>query len=469
MTLSPRTSAATPIDHRLRQSISDLHRACGVYTMPPVASRILDDVGWRADTDLSDTRLLEPAAGNGEFLVQAGQRLVASCAARGIAPTIRTLRPRIAAFELHGPSAAEARRRVRASLEATGVHHATASACAVAWLRNADFLLSDQPPPSYYTHVVGNPPYLRWSKIPASLRSLYEQRLPRRVTRGDLFLPFLDRSFHLLRPGGTCGFLCSDRWMYMAFADRFRHEWLPWLDILSNTPMAAAAVFDRPVATYPTILVASKRRTRKPTPPPATPGPWRTLDDLKYVIRVGPALGHTPAFVIGPGDDTIEPELLRPWIHSSEIRNGSIDWQGRRVVAMFTDDGELIDLHRFPLLERHLQKFAPQLSRRSIVRRGAPWYRTIDRVRATDWTRPKLVVPEVTRTPRVAVDRSGAVPSHGVYAIFAPDDRIDDLYELLSDKGLARALEGIAPRLNGNYVRCYKRFLSQIRIHSSSP
>ena len=78
--------------------------------------------------------------------------------------------------------------------------------------------------------------------------------------------------------------------------------------------------------------------------------------------------------------------------------------------------------------------------------------------------RQKLLVPELAKVPRVAIDRSGAVPSHGVYAIFAPSGRIDDIYDSLRDGGLARALDGIAPRIKGNYMRCYKRFLSRIRI-----
>ena len=83
--------AETDRDRRPDQSIDDLHRVCGVYTIPVVASRILDEVGWHADADLSDQRLLEPAAGNGEFVVQAGKRLIASCRARGVTPTIGRL------------------------------------------------------------------------------------------------------------------------------------------------------------------------------------------------------------------------------------------------------------------------------------------------------------------------------------------------------------------------------------------
>ena len=431
--------------------------------MPAVAGRILDAVGWRADGDLSDFRLLEPAAGNGEFVVQAAERLIAYLRARGIKPTVAGLRPRITAFELHAHAAAEAQRRVRTALQGMGVHQATAAACARAWIVNADFLLSKKPAFDH-THVVGNPPYVRWSRIPPYLKSIYDRSLPRHVTQGDLFLPFLDKALRLLRANGKCGFLCSDRWMYMAFGERFQQQWLPWLDILSNEPVNPADVFDRRVDAYPTILVASKRRTPKTQRRAAADNRQRTLAELHYVIKAGPALGHAPAFVVGPEDHGVEPELLRPWIGSPEVLDGSVQWSGRRVVVLFDDDGQLRDLRRFPRLERRLKTFMPELAKRWIVRNGAPWYRTIDRIRAADWLRPKLLVPELAKVPRIAVDRSGAVPSHGIYAIFAPGDRIEDLYEMLRNGGLARALNGISPRLKGNYTRCYKRFLSRVRV-----
>ena len=450
-------------DDRINRSIEELHHACRVYTKTNTVGRILDAVGWRADADLSASRLLDPAAGNGEFVVQACVRLIESCRAHGVTPTIRNLRSRITAIELHQGAAAESRRRLHSTLRLTGIHPSTASACATAWIHNADFLLWDTPVPNY-THVVGNPPYLRWSKIPSPLKSAYDRLLPPYLTRGDLFLPFLDRSFQLAESGGKCGFLCSDRWLYMAFAERFRTKWLPWLDIHSNDSVDAAEVFDRPVDAYPAILIASKRRRPRDSDSRPVPSRLRTLRELEYTIRVGPALGYASAFVIRPGETKVEPEILSPWIHSSEIREGSVDWSGRHVITMFDDNGDLLDLDRFPRLKARLTKFRSQLASRHIVRRGAPWYRTIDRIRALDWQRPKLLIPELAKTPRVVVDRSGAVPSHGVYAIFAPDDAVDDLYDALRDGGLARALDGRAPKLKGNYTRCYKLFLSSIPL-----
>jgi hypothetical protein len=51
-----------------------------------------------------------------------------------------------------------------------------------------------------------------------------------------------------------------------------------------------------------------------------------------------------------------------------------------------------------------------------------------------------------------------------VYAIFAPDNDAEALYERLRDGKLATAIENIAPKVKGGYVRCYRRFLQKVRV-----
>ena len=395
--------------------------------------------------------------------MQAAERLLNSFRLRGIEPRIGQLRSRIRAYELHPEVTARAHERIVSKLRAMKLDPRTAHACAKAWLRNADFLLTDVPK-NKFTHVVGNPPYVRWSKIPNLLRTTYKYHLSANVARGDLFLPFLDHALKHLRSNGTCGFLCSDRWKYMAFADTFRTKWLPLLDIVSNDRIAPSEAFICKVGVYPTILIANKRATPHSITPRRTAGSPRILTEQGCTIKVGPALGVTSAFVLPPDQDQVETQLLCPWIDSSEVLEGSIDWKGRHVVAMYNSQGSLINVTRFPGLAKHLEDHKPALLERSIVKNGAPWYRTIDRVRAADWQRPKLLIPGLARRPRIAIDRSGAIPSHGVYAIFVKDDRIDELYERLCDGRLATALAEIAPTVNGGYVRCYRRFLSMIRV-----
>lgn len=49
-----------------------------VFTRREVVDLILDLVGYTTDKDLSRFRLLEPAAGHGDFLIPAIERLVTS-------------------------------------------------------------------------------------------------------------------------------------------------------------------------------------------------------------------------------------------------------------------------------------------------------------------------------------------------------------------------------------------------------
>lgn len=250
----------------------------------------------------------------------------------------------------------------------------------------------------------------------------------------------------------------------MAFAQTFREKWLSQLNIKSEQPVSASEAFETTVDSYPTVFVAAKTANGQGAPAIVKTARGKTLSELGCTVRVGPALGLTSAYVLGPGECDVESHLLQRWIDGSEISEGTLNWTGRRVVAMNGDDGELLVLNQHPQLKKRLLRFKKQLEQRSIVRHGALWYRPIDRVCRADWNRPKLLVPELAKVPRVCIDRSGSIPSHGVYAIFAPDDDIDALYELLGKGRLAVALDGIAPKVKGGYVRCYRRFLQMMQL-----
>jgi hypothetical protein len=283
------------------------------------------------------------------------------------------------------------------------------------------------------------------------------------MARGDLFLPFLDLGIGYLKEGGRLGFVCSDRWRYMAFAEGFRQARLSDVEIEFDKPIEAYDAYERKVDTYPSLLVMRRCPRNASSDVPRHQG--ITLTEAGYRVRVGPALGVTPAFVLEPGDEPVEEELLAPWVDSSEVLEGEIRYQGRRVIVLHDDQGNLRDLDDFPCAKTRLNEFRSRLETRSIVQKGAVWYRPIDRVVAANWQRPKLLIPELAKTPRVSLDLSGAVPSHGLYAIFAPDDDLSTLYDQLRCGGLRRQIESLAPRINGGYFRCYKRFLNGLVVN----
>ena len=446
-----------------KSAAAQLHSSCAVYTQPSVARRILDAVGWTEDVDLSEMKLLEPAAGDGAFVKEAAARLVNSFLNHDKPLTAKTLQPRIAAFELIAREASKARRGVRQLLERSGVPPPEASGIARSWVKAADFLLMC-PKPTLFTHVVGNPPYMRWSKIPTELRKKYEESLPPSAARGDLFLPFMDCGISALHPGGRLGFLCSNRWKHMAFASAFRRERLPSVDVLVDMEVSPQSAFERNVGTYPSIVVMQRRTRRRPRKVARTG--CATLAEVGFEVRVGPALGCTDAFVL-PNEvaGEIEEELLAPWLRPSDVLDGRVQPSSRRVICLHDDQGRPRDLASFPRARRWLERFQGALQNRAIVRKhGAPWHRPIDKVMAATWAEPKLLVPELARVPRIALDRSGAVPAHGLYAIMKarPEADIEWLYDNLASGRFARLIEPIAPKANGGCVRCYKRFLERI-------
>ena len=443
-------------------SIKTLHNLCGIYTKPELVRSLLDRVGWTVEADLSKARLLEPGAGDGAFLIEATERLVISFVQQGLDLDIGSLRDRILAYELMPNEAIKARARIAKKLRELGIHHSTARACVTEWVKTEDFLLAELPH-SNFTHIVGNPPYIRWSKIPNEKATAYAGVLPKSVARGDLYLPFLHRSFEHLETQGRCAFVCSDRWRYMLYARDFRKTWCQAMHITTEAAGDPKEIFDRDACVQPEILIATPRCGAKPrSSKKRTCG--STLVDLGCTIRVGPALGVTEAFVLGPDEDNVEADLLHPWLDSRNIASGRAHWSGHRVVSAFNEDGSLIDLNAYPQLARRLDPFEERLRARYIVQKGSVWYRSIDKVLPADWSIPKLLVPEIAKVPRLAIDHSGAIPSHGVYAIFFPDGDIEEIYERLRDGKLARALAPIAPKIKGGYTRCYRRFLTMMRI-----
>ena len=443
-------------------AIKALHGSCGVYTRPALVGSLLDRIGWTDDADLANARLLEPGAGDGAFLVEAVKRLIASFVRRGLPLRIDTLRERVLAYELVSAEANKARARIVAEMKASGIHQATAHACARTWVKSEDFLLAELPN-TRFSHIVGNPPYIRWSKLPPSIASTYAEKLPPTIARGDLYLPFLHRSFEHLQTGGRCAFVCSDRWRYTVYGEDFRAHWTESLQIDTEPAGDPKDIFDRDVYVHPEILIATPRATPKPPTVKRQVG-GKTLAELGCTIRVGPALGVTPAFVLEPGEVDVESQLLHRWVDAQEVHHGEIHWRGRYVISPFDKTGTIIEIHDYPLLAARLQRFSDRLRARYIVRNGAVWYRTIDKLIPSAWTAPKLLIPEIAKSPRVAIDLSGAVPSHGTYAVFSQFLDIEDVYDRLRDGKLARALAPVAPKVKGQYMRCYRRFLNMITI-----
>ena len=457
----------------LAEAIDELHDRCAVYTSAPTACRLLDLIGWREDVDLSKSTLLEPCVGDGAILVEAVRRLVISVRRSGGAVQMGTLHARIRGFEFQREAAAKARLAVREELGRAGMRPASADRLAKTWVIERDFLLE---PPGHATHVVANPPYVRWSKLPSLLAFKYRQVLPRAATRGDLAVAFLHRMQEWALRGGSIVAIVSDRWMYAQYGDDFVAETKGrgWnIDVIEERPDKP---FVRKVGAYASIIAltsvgrgrpASDDRSKAREQHGRLLARYGSLVEAKCQVRVGPALGAGRTFILDTTDlAEVEPELIRPYVEKRDLKHGEVDQPKLRVIVPYTSEGHLIDLQAWPRFAAWAKERRAVLQRRSQFVQATSWWRTIDAVPAL-WSRDaKLLIPELTREMTVALDQTGSVPAHSIYAIWSDEWPIKVLGAVLNAGLLELTAKAEAPALTGGWVRFYKRFLVRTPLPS---
>ena len=133
-----------------------------VYTKRWVVDLVLDLSGYCPENNLVDVLAVEPSAGDGAFLGNMVERLIACCARLG--RPLSDCRGSLLAFELDEEGAERARRLAIRILTEHGTDSALAECLAAGWVRTGDYLLQTAALEADF--VVGNPPYIRLEDIP---------------------------------------------------------------------------------------------------------------------------------------------------------------------------------------------------------------------------------------------------------------------------------------------------------------
>ena len=489
-----------------------------IFTRREVVEFILDLVGYTADRPLYTRRLLEPAFGDGDFLLVAIERLLTvwKSATTGQDDPVAALSDTIRAVELHSSTFTATREKVLTALKANGITGKAAVTLADRWLINADFLLSPLPHPFHC--VVGNPPYVRQELIPDALLAEYRTRYATVFDRADLYVPFIERSLTCLESGGALGFICADRWIKNRYGGPLRKLVADRFHLRAYVDMVETPAFHAEVSAYPAIMIIGNdqrgktRVARRPaikaaplkalsqallspdTPAPesgvrelaevaAGAEPWilESFDQLTLVRRleqhfpsleeagctvgIGVATGADHAF-IGPYDTLdVEPSRKLPLAMTRDIVNGTVQWRGLGLVNPFAEEGGLVDLNAYPRLKAYLEEREARLSVRHVAKKvPANWYRTIDRIHPALARKQKLLIPDIKGDAQVVYEDGQLYPHHNLYFITSEEWDLRALQVVLRS-GIARLFVSVySPRLRGGYLRFQAQYLRRIRL-----
>jgi hypothetical protein len=516
LTLQPAFSGFCPVTDAVEKLATEggVEERGAIYTKREVVEFILDLTGYTEDAPLAEYRLLEPSFGDGDFLIPAIERLLFA-AKRENSLTYDALEHAIRAVELHRATFEGTRALIAAKLLENGIGREVAARLCDAWLFQGDFLLADFG--GDFTHVIGNPPYVRQESIPDVLMIEYRQRYKSIYDRADIYVPFIERSLALLTQGGKLGFICADRWMKNKYGKKLRELVSKNYALTTYVDMYGVDAFHAEVSAYPAITVIEKAQasTTRVYARPAIDvsflqslaaemtapklaksskvreiekvalngAPWilESFEELSLVRRleaqfpviedagckvgIGVATGADKAFI---GEfDTLDVESSRklPLVMTRDLRDGHVAWRGKGVINPFGDDGKLVNLEDFPKLRAYLEAHKEQIAGRHVAAKNPRgWYRTIDRIYPALANREKLLIPDIKGDASIVYEGGKLYPHHNLYFVTSDDWDIHALQAVMRS-GIARLFVSLyCTRMRGGYLRFQAQYLRKIRI-----
>ncbi len=454
-----------------------------VFTSPEVVSYMLDLVGYTADKDLSETSILEPSCGEGEFVIEIIRRLKES-SRRFDFDLSAAFQNNVFAYDIDGAKIASCCRRIEVlcpSLPLEG------NIC------QADFLTADI---RSFDVVVGNPPYVRYEQIPTELLFSYKQLFHTFHYRADLYILFFEKTLRHLNPGGRHCFICSNRWLKNEYGKKLRAWITQFFRLESIVSLEKAAdAFQEDVLAYPAITLISYTRpgstftfseltsisqlgedTGRVLPAPIS-ADWSrvfnraqsdetlvTIEEMGFLIGVGVATGADAIFIARDLPVHVEEELLLPALNARDMSGDRLQWSGQYLLNPYKPNGELIRLEDFPRAAAYLISHRDALQKRHVAKKNPEkWYKTIDRIIPALKDSPKVLLPDISGNQFIFVDDGRFYPQHNLYYITGGSLRqLQLLSAMLMSDFVKSQLLSITNCMNGGYPRWQSQYLRKL-------
>lgn len=492
-----------------------------VYTKRWVVELLLDLAGFTVEKNLLEMVAVEPAAGDGAFLVPMVERLV-ECARRRGRP-LTGCSQCLMAYELDSLSAARARELVQDVLTHSGVAPAEAEELSLNWVRTGDYLLDSAAAVVEADFVIGNPPYIRLEDLPIHRAGLYRKAFLTMRGRADLYVAFFEAALRQLNEGGVCAFICADRWMRNQYGAELRRLVTSEFSVEFLIEMHRADAFNQEVDAYPAITVIRRSKQSQvvvatvsssaneatnescadtlrhlangkdavntPTLHAAivdnwfegdSPWPCQSPEQLSLLrvlerrfapleesakVGIGVATGNDQVFItIDP--NLVESSRLLKLALADDITSGSVAWSGHYLVDPWDSEG-LVNLANFPRLKGYFESNASTLKRRHTASKDhRRWYRTIDRVTHSLLPQPKLYIADIKNRLEPVLDYGETYPHHNLYFIQSNSWDLEVLGGLLLSAIGLFFIESYGVRMRGGYLRFQAQYLRRIRVPS---
>jgi SAM-dependent methyltransferase len=445
----------------------EVRRALGAYYSPPEIVRLVVDLVLAPLlTSEEPPRVLDPACGAGEFLVETRNRLAARYDTA------------VASRAIHGididPAAIRAARRRLRQLDPQ---------LPASQLQQGDGLDASLLKSGPLDAIVGNPPFVSIRQLARTTprEQIDGWRRMFRTARGnfDLYVLFVERAVSLLRPGGRCGLIIPNKWATLDYARPLREMLLAETtleDVIDLTGVRAFA----DAAVYPQVIVFRKE------PPHRTHlVRYRALEDAPATGQNGGPNLLRQLALAAAAISFHEPLAVEARVNTRPLGEVATLACGTPGYAAQTLAARLIEASGWPATERAADFITSGNIDRYAIRLGHVRYLKhtyarprlpldvlgLSAERRRLFSSPKIVLAGLSQRLEAAWDDRGL--ALGVQVFAASDCQVDPFYllALLNSKLLAYlfATRYAAKRLGGGYLAINKGQLARLPILVPEP
>nr|WP_245781296.1 N-6 DNA methylase [Halopelagius inordinatus] len=369
--------------------------------------------------------------------------------------------------------------------------------------------------------VVGNPPWLRFQRIPENHRNYQRANYHSAAAKYDIYGPFIESSLDRIHRTGLLGFVVQNRFLSSGYGEELREvicrrsnvralldfedapifgdtTTYPAIIILDNSSRCSFNYLHLSDATVPDVresLAENNERANKIDANELDPSNIWIFPDIKErnVIQkiesnaqacfgdlieisksVSTNLKEAFLFEGEKNELPVEDELLTPAVDGKDIKKYSdahIDKYLLFPYTWSTSGPNLVDISSYPRAENHLRQYEEELrSRRyynkTIEEAGVEWYE-YPHVKENH-NKEKILFPDISTEPRCTFDEIGDVltltTAYGGVRQNSPID-VRYLCAIFNSSPVSMVFKHSSPQMSGGYYRYQPQYIEKLPLY----
>ena len=357
--------------------------------------------------------------------------------------------------------------------------------------------------------IIGNPPYVQLQNNGGKLAKLYEGQGFKTFARtGDIYCLFYEKAHQLLKQGGICNFITSNKWMRAGYGQATRKFFLKHTNPLILIDFAGIKVFETATVDVNILLYVKEKPTfntwgctikdnelkklslyvrqhgGKTTF--SSDESWVILSEIEQRIKAkieaigtplkewnisinyGIKTGFNDAFIINGekraeliAQDPKSAEIIRPILRGRDIKRYGYEFADLYIITTFPS--LKIDIELYPAVKQHLLSFGYDRLKQT-GEKGArkktnnKWFETQDSIGYwEDFYKQKIVWLELTDKPKFTIDMKDHFSLAGTF-LLTTDFGIYTILATLNSKLIEWLFDGMC-NSSGTGTNQWKKFV----------